>query len=229
MPEFRKFGSISRLFRDVVITEKIDGTNACVVIEEFQFGTHVEGVPPLSTLVMGDPNEMPVDHPAWDGLPVHEYLVTAQSRNRVIGYTKDTDNHGFGAWVHENAETLVKVLGPGYHYGEWWGLGIQRGYGMPEKAFSLFNTGRWEPDLTVGTNEYKYQLGVPELPSLRVVPVLYRGTFDQGELEKLSSYLETFGSFAAPGFKPAEGIVMWHKPSGALFKYTIDGDGHKNA
>ena len=30
--EFRAFHKIPRLFRDVIITEKIDGTNACVVV-----------------------------------------------------------------------------------------------------------------------------------------------------------------------------------------------------
>ena len=34
-------------------------------------------------------------------------------------------------------------LGVGQHFGEWWGFGIQRGYGLHERRFSLFNTGRW--------------------------------------------------------------------------------------
>lgn len=34
IPEFKPFPKISRLSRDIVITEKIDGTNACICITE---------------------------------------------------------------------------------------------------------------------------------------------------------------------------------------------------
>lgn len=48
----------------------------------------------------------------------------AGSRNRWI--TPEDDNYGFAKWVRANAEEL-KLLGPGRHFGEWWGNGIQRG------------------------------------------------------------------------------------------------------
>src|SRR5687767_11177216 len=103
MNEFREFQKIARLNRAVIVTEKIDGTNGCVVVSE-------------------------------DGL-----TVTAQSRSTII--TPQNDNFGFAKWVQDNAEEL-KQLGPGYHYGEWWGCGIQRKYGLDEKRFSLFNVSR---------------------------------------------------------------------------------------
>ena len=34
----------------------------------------------------------------------------------------------------------VRKLGSGYHYGEWWGHKIQRGYGLKHRVFSLFQT-----------------------------------------------------------------------------------------
>ena len=67
--------------------------------------------------------------------------VLAASRTRWI--TPEADNFGFARWVHEHEEELRVGLGIGSHFGEWWGSGIQRGYGLKEKRFSLFNTARW--------------------------------------------------------------------------------------
>src|SRR5437762_12956973 len=69
-----------------------------------------------------------------------EFLVGSRSR----WLTKETDNFGFHKWATEHREDLMK-LGPGRHFGEWWGAGIQRGYGLQkgEKRFSLFNCQRW--------------------------------------------------------------------------------------
>jgi hypothetical protein len=63
------------------------------------------------------------------------------SRNRWVTPGKQ-DNYGFSRWAHEHKDELM-TLGPGRHFGEWWGLGIQRGYGLQEKRFSLFATHRW--------------------------------------------------------------------------------------
>ena len=95
-------------------------------------------------------------------------VVYAQSRTRIL--TPDFDNFGFARWVSEN-DLLLAKLGRGLHFGEWWGRGIQRGYGLEGKRFSLFNTHRWAYDPE----------GVAILDSLKpflsidVVPVLYRG------------------------------------------------------
>lgn len=212
MTEFRKFPSIGRLRREAVITEKIDGTNACVVVEEYAFGEHVDkDTPPGCTFTLG---------PNWgsDGLPDHEYVVSAQSRKQRISPGKKTDNHGFAAWVWENAATLAQLLGPGYHYGEWWGNGINRGYGLGpgDKRFSLFNTNRYA------------NLEVSSIPALGVVPVVNSGEFTDRLVDFAVSTLHGYGSQAAPGYYNVEGIVVWHKASNALFKWTFDGDGHKS-
>jgi len=89
--DFVTFSKISRLVRDVVVTEKIDGTNAQVTITE-------------------------------DG----RFLTG--SRNRWI--TPDDDNHGFARWAKDHELELREGLGFGTHYGEWWGQGIQRRYGL---------------------------------------------------------------------------------------------------
>jgi hypothetical protein len=139
--------------------------------------------------------------------------IRAGSRNRWI--TPDDDNFGFARWVSEHPE--LAQLGPGLHYGEWWGSGIQRRYGLSEKRFSLFNAGRWGaggPD-------------ADKLPACcHVVPVLYTGNFDDRAVDEALAKLAN-GSVAAPGFAKPEGIVIWLSASRSLFKYTLDGDGHK--
>lgn len=137
--------------------------------------------------------------------------VFAASRNRWI--TPDDDNYGFASWVKTHQDELV-TLGPGRHFGEWWGAGIQRRYGIEEKRFSLFNAARW---------------GVTRPPCCHAVPILYDGVFSDNAVNAVLETLRTTGSVAAPGFMNPEGIVVYMKSSGGLFKFTLDGDGHKEA
>jgi len=165
---FKEFPKIPRLNREIVITEKIDGTNAAIVIER-------------------------VYDPAGEQLPL-VWSVRAQSRNRFL--TVEDDQFGFAKWVEENRAALIYALGEGTHFGEWWGKGIQRNYGLDVKRFSLFNTTRWivreegkEDRLDASLAEIKAN-GV----SIDVVPVLYRGPWtgnlgyknDKGEWFKVS-------------------------------------------
>lgn len=92
MIEFKPWPKIARLNRDIVITEKIDGTNAAVGIvawDELDIPND-DHIPP-ALLAVSDANG-------------REYAVYAQSRKRLI--TPDDDNFGFAGWVAENAETL---------------------------------------------------------------------------------------------------------------------------
>lgn len=173
-PTFVEWPKIPRLNRQMVITEKIDGTNAAVVITE-------------------------------DG------QVYAQSRSRII--TTADDNFGFARWVLDNASSLTIDLGSGLHFGEWWGSGIQRGYGLikGEKRFSLFNTSRWaEPDF--------------QTPGLGVVPVLHEGPFNTLDINGQLAVLAAMGSKASPGFMKPEGICVFHVAANHSFKVTIDKD-----
>lgn len=178
-PVFRPWPKLPRLFRDVIITEKIDGTNAAVIISE-------EG--------------------HW----------AVQSRNRLI--SRASDNAGFADWVWDNGPALAEILGPGHHFGEWWGSGIQRGYGLPkgEKRFSLFNTTRWG-DAAEGSLFNR-------VPTLGVVPVLYTGEFRTWAVDGALVDLQQFGSRAAPGFMKPEGAVVFHTAANSMFKATIEGD-----
>jgi len=189
---FVGFPKMPRLQRDVVITEKIDGTNAQI-------------------------------HITKDG----DFYIG--SRKRWI--TPSSDNFGFAQWATENKEELME-LGPGPHFGEWWGQGIQRRYGLEEKRFSLFNTLRWASAtndlLPIPSNnptaDIKYQEYPPDC--CHVVPEMYRGPFNDRAYQRRLEWLKISGSWAAPGFMNPEGIVVYHLHARMGFKVTIDDD-HK--
>jgi hypothetical protein len=192
MSEFEEFSKIARLSRDCVITEKIDGTNAQVYITPVETDPFFTGN--VVTLVGGG-----------------EFGIFAGSRNRWI--QPGADNFGFAAWVKAHADELFE-LGPGRHYGEWWGAGIQRRYGLgasQEKRFSLFNTARW--------GETSDTICAPKC--CHVVPVLYRGPFTTSAVDAALEVLRQYGSVAAPGFMQPEGVVVWHEAARVLFKKTL--------
>ncbi len=179
--EFRSFDKIPRLTRTMVITEKIDGTNAQIAIDE-------DG-----TMFVG-------------------------SRTRWI--TPENDNCGFARWARKHEAELM-LLGPGRHFGEWWGAGIQRRYGMKEKRFSLFNVGRW---LDIQALD-RYQYAVEPAPlCCGVVPIMYHGEFSTDAVDRAIQNLGDEGSKAAPGFMDPEGVVIFHEAAGKMFKKTIKND-----
>ena len=217
--DFNAFPKMGRLFRECWVTEKIDGTNAQVLV-------------------------FPADEIGPEGINASEpravfqtkygldffggYGVAAGSRTRWI--TPEDDNFGFAAWVKSHAEELVK-LGPGRHFGEWWGRGIQRNYGIDERRFSLFNVSRWclhgqEPQLIPSGNpkaEPKYQDVLP--PCCGLVPVLYKGLFSTWSVKDELDELAADGSHAAPGFMNPEGVVVFHTAANVMFKATLENDG----
>ena len=144
-------------------------------------------------------------------------VMKVGSRNRWI--TPDEDNYGFARWCKENEAELLK-LGPGRHFGEWWGAGIQRRYGVPDKRFSLFNVGRW-------SNPEAAQFALPSC--CLTVPILYSGEFNDSAIQACMERLKREGSVAAPGFMDPEGIVVFHTASRTLHKVTLGNDGHKEA
>ena len=130
--------------------------------------------------------------------------------SRTKWITPTDDNAGFAKWVQANREELLK-LGPGHHFGEWWGQGIQRKYGQDRKRFSLFNTFLWSDPLV-------------RPACCDVVPVLYEGIFHSNAIEYCIDRLAVFGSLAAPGFMQPEGVMIYHQAAKTYFKKTIIGD-----
>jgi hypothetical protein len=195
MTDFREFGKIPRLSRECVVTEKIDGTNASIFIGAGEIGE--------SCIIANN-------HTEADG----SLVMKAGSRTRWI--TPDDDNFGFARWAQYHAEELF-TLGPGRHFGEWWGKGIQRGYGLEDRQFSLFNTSIW--------------LNLAVRPACcGVVSVLYEGVFHTNEIEAALARLRLKGSACAPGFANPEGIVVYHVAGSHYYKQTCEHDDEpKNA
>lgn len=176
--EFQSWPKITRLEnrRTPVFTEKIDGTNACIVISK----------------------EPPDENTAGS---VNDLNVWVQSRSRFI--KPGEDNFGFAGWVVAHLDELIK-LGEGHHFGEWWGLGIQRGYDQTEKRFSLFNTHRWHREN-------------PPPQCCSVVPRLPVST-----AEEAVTFLKQHGSLAAPGYMNIEGAIMFDVDTKTNFKIIVN-------
>lgn len=217
--QFEAWPKTPRLFKEsMVITEKIDGTNSAVGIAE----GWVQVANP-TTVGVPDVKHISV-RPDGQDEPVH-YTVYAQSRNRLIKPAstgdKAADNYNFAEWVHVNAHELARVLGPGLHFGEWWGCGIGRGYRQTGRHFSLFNTSRWKH---LDIPEARAEINPPV--ELRVVPVLQVHTLDTDVIRETLSMLGAAGSQAAPGYDNPEGICVYLPAARATFKVTFD-DEHK--
>jgi hypothetical protein len=208
---FVPFNKMPRLNRSCIVTEKIDGSNGCVVV-----------------------------------LP--DGTVKAGSRTRWV--TPAQDNYGFAAWVLEH-EAELRGLGVGRHFGEWWGRGINRGYGLEDRRFSLFNVSRWHQDIWESDEQLRYQRELAEVarlmklpdiemipfgkaPSPRryvappaccsVVPVVWRGQFSSATVNGVCLHLAKTGSVAAPGYTNPEGVVCFMEASQHLYKVLIDND-----
>lgn len=203
--DFAPWPKTPRLNRDIIITEKIDGTNAQVLVRKIVLGISAAD----SVLDAVVENE--------DGV----FAIRAGSRKRWV--CPDDDNFGFAGWVHKNAAELVRALGEGRHYGEWWGQGIQRGYGLDHRVFSLFNTHRWRGAYA--------DLALAQLSDglLDVVPELYQGPFDTGQIQVELNELDAYGSAAAFTHsasepQPAEGVIVYHTAARQCFKVLIEND-----
>lgn len=170
---FEEFQKISRANKayNCIITEKLDGTNSQIWIQ--------------------------------DGV-----ILGVGSRQRWISPGKETDNFGFAGWVERNEEELLK-LGEGHHFGEWFGNGIQSGYGLKEKRFALFNTERWVDESLRPSCCY-------------VTPVIYKGEFSRTVVNEVMTNLKEKGSVAVPGFMKPEGIVIYLPGPRMLLKETFE-------
>lgn len=212
MITFEKWPKIDRLSNTQInITEKINGSNAAVQIrpitqqqydeefltwelDDFDPSSGARVVPSHWLTMVAGPDEN------------NHFVVGAQSRKRLIW--PGSDNFAFAGWVKANAKELVDLLGPGRHFGEWWGLGIQGGHGMDRKIFSLFDQHRW----TSVANQREDWTVRADAIGMTTVPLLYTGKFTHSAIPDSLNMLRQNGSFAAAaygvsGFK-AEGVIV---------------------
>lgn len=136
--------------------------------------------------------------------------IFAGSRNRWV--TPEDDNYGFANWVYPNKDALIKLLGPGRHFGEWYGAGIGPGYGLTEKRFALFNTHRWTKAKADGLL----------LDRMDVVPVLYSGVFTPTIVRETMDKLRASGSVLVPGYMRPEGVVVFFTRTQTFFKQVFE-------
>lgn len=114
LAEFERFSKLTRLFRGIIVTEKIDGTNACIKF-----------IPTFNS-----------DKP-WT-------LVVQSRNRIIVPGKKENDNFGFATWAHANADRLFEHLGYGRHYGEWFGSGISSNrYNIDYRGFVIFDSDLW--------------------------------------------------------------------------------------
>ena len=200
--EFKGWPKIPRLSKmQCSITEKLDGTNGIIHLTRDPFGASV--------------NE-------WVKV-VDGVAIFAGSRTRWI--QPGNDNFGFAQWVYEHAEELVKLLDEGTHYGEWWGAGIQRTYGLTKKYFTLFNPWRYGCGQNPAIPTAKEQIERDTL--LGVVPILSQEQYAPSIVGDTEHQLLTEGSVAVPGWMTPEGFVVCI--ANEKYKVVLHGDGNKKA
>jgi len=231
--QFKSWGSTPRFHKGLHITEKIDGTNAGISVVGVG---HEEMSWDYSGTVPDDAIYVP-HRTQDDSDPGFGYLVRAQSRKRII--TPGNDNFGFAKWVWDNAEGLANLLGFGYHYGEWYGEGIQKNpLAVAGRRWALFNTWHW------GRKENLERLRMVDIPGLTLVPVLHDeqrdGPADYFTIPGVIEGLKVGGS-RADGYmtlpnahkmdfhvEGPEGIIVWQRETSQRYKILLqEDDKHK--
>ena len=205
LPEFVSFPKIPRLSKETItVTEKIHGTNAQIAILPLEEDGLRNVVPPacLSVKMLQDDEGRFVS-----------YGMFAGSRNRWLSL--DFDNYNFAKWVSKHQDDLWK-LGPGRHYGEFFGSGVQKtSYGRTdgERDFALFNVQRW--------GEHN-----PNTPKCcLVVPTLYTGLNNPKVIDECMVDLFNNGSKLGGGW--AEGVIVYYHLTRQYYKRTFEMDGGK--
>jgi len=180
--DYPAFPKVARLTRSSVLTEKIDGTNALVSVRRLS----ANGDDVVSGEIVVD------DRGQFFG-------IRAGKRTAWLTGEHD-DNFGFWCYVRDNAP-MLKRLGEGDHYGEWWGPGIGRVYTITERRFSLFDQRKYVP------------------PGVHQVPVIPTSHVSEG-----LAYLREHGSLADPGYAQPEGLIVRLLDSGLHYKVMSEND-----
>lgn len=167
--DFLEFPKITRLHKTMMsITQKIHGSNGCIRIWQ-----------------------------SWsdDAIEINGLRWKIVGSKRTGDVSINNDNFGFAAWIDQNKEELIRLLGPGRHYGEWAGPGINSGEGLDKRTFILFNHHLFKPDR-------------PLPDRCKVVPVLYTGAYDTAAISETMAKLKEHGSYLVDGYMRPEGIVI---------------------
>lgn len=189
--EFKAYKKTPRVDKlTFTISEKIDGTNAVLYVHHPHFGEVLNGTEKPPFILAGSRSKWLLQEP---GKP-------------------NDDNHGFGRWVKDNEEELMK-LPQGYHYGEWYGKGINRAYGLKDRRFMLFNFNRY-----VKLKEENQLPSVVELETVLADNVSFEHLNQIGA--QVAARLIQGGSVHVPGFRSTEGIILRQAHSDIVHKHV---------
>jgi hypothetical protein len=205
LDQFKEWPKIPRLRGPMVVTEKVDGNPAQVTIRLLGKGDTWMLRTDLDTVVTIDNAD--------------SFAVRAGARRRWVAPGRE-DVFGFAQWTRGHARQLVEQLGVGRHYGEWYGAGIQRTYGLDHRRWALFNTKRWMTNRSVLADPIiaLQREGV----AVDVVPILYAGQWSSQAVEECLEDLRVHGSLlAASSGWSAEGVVVYHATSHHLYKVHL--------
>lgn len=199
---FEKYPKIGRLKgAGMTITEKIDGTNAQIVIS--------------NEIIIGVGSRKRAILPNVDVMRDEAGRTIRDSLGMPLRPKQVRDNFGFAAWVRDNAAGLVEFLGEGTHYGEWAGPGIQKNpLGLEARRFFVFNTHRNPPEKFAALGDL--------VEGLDAVPVVFEGQFNLDMIDLIHQQLLESGSHVEGAAFPniPEGIVI--SVFGSKFKRTLD-------
>lgn len=209
-PDIKKLGNAQ-----LTITQKIHGSNAQIYIfknrESLETIASMPDEERAAELVAKYPGKSLVIEFAGDAIGFHVYseFMDLKCGSRTRWIAPGNDNYGFAAHVYEHKQEFIDKLGPGKHFGEWAGLGINSGEGLKDKALVLFD-------------HWKYPTDRALPPKTVVVPVLYEGPFDLSKVGEVMADLKANGSKLCPGFMRPEGVVVRIK--GERYKVVFDAE-----
>ena len=202
MSNYASFPSIERLENIYcVISEKVDGTNGLIEINE--------------VFPVGEPKEI---------------QIRFGSRNRYITFNNDNADfanffrHYEARFKDVAADIILKELEvsgetltecqeqyPLRIYGEWFGSGIQRGYGLKDKFFMPFST------------FYAEKLIEYQVPNIVKPNIMYTGKFNKLTADMCMNTLAIHGSGIIKDYKRPEGIVIHFPKYNFRLKQTFEG------
>lgn len=144
--------------------------------------------------------------------PGYSSVMVAGSRSRWLynDGTETWDNFGFGRWVRDNKDSLWG-LGAGYHFGEWYGQGINRNYGLKDRKFMLFDAKRYQ-----GMHVF------PEIVQMERV-FAANVSFDilMYTIDHVINDLYRDGSSIVRGYMKPEGIIVRSDLTNKVYKVLI--------
>ena len=156
-------------------------------------------------------------------IEINETNVRFGSRNRYISFSDD--NAGFANFFKDYEARFKDAAKdittdesyPLRIYGEWFGCGIQRNYGLKDKLFMPFSS-------FYGEKLIEYQV-----PNVITPNIMYTGKFSMEIVDTCMQQLKLNGSGVVKDYKQPEGIVIFFPKYNFRLKETFDGAKWKDA